>query len=83
MERPEPVVLVIDDDAGERLRVAALLRENGYACAAASPGAGALALAARVKPRLVLARRGASRLLAELGRLLPGATIATFDPPKD
>ena len=81
MDPRGPVVLVIDGDAGERLRVAALLRENGYACAAASPGAAALAMAARVKPRLVLARRGAARLLAELGRLLPGATIATFDPP--
>jgi len=81
MERPRPVVLVIDDDAGERLRVAALLRESGYACAAAPSGAGALALAARVKPRLVLARRGAARLLAELGRLLPDVRIATFDPP--
>ena len=80
-----PVVLVIDDDAGRRVHVASILRNNGYPCASTSPAPGALEFAARLKPDLVLARRGESArdadvLLVDVKRVLPAARVVLFAP---
>ncbi|HEX7896881.1 MAG TPA: hypothetical protein VF950_03925 [Planctomycetota bacterium] len=80
-----PVVLVIDDDAGRRVHVAAILRRNGYACASTSPARGALEFAAQMKPDLVLARRresaeDAAGLLVDVKRVLPAARVVLFSP---
>jgi DNA-binding NtrC family response regulator len=83
-----PVVLVIDDDVDHRLHLVSILRRNGFPCASTSPAPGALEVAARMKPNLVLARRGeneteSSRLLGDVRRVLPAARVLLFVSLKD
>ena len=78
-----PVVLVVDDDVDHRLNVVSILRRNGFPCASTSPAPLALAVAARMNPNLVLARRRgseteSSRLLGDVRRVLPAARVMLF-----
>jgi UDP-3-O-acyl N-acetylglucosamine deacetylase len=50
----KPLILVVDDDAGIRKSLAAILTDEGYRVEAASSGAGALEFAAAEVPDLVL-----------------------------
>ena len=47
-------VLVVEDDAGTRTLLLDILRDAGYGVAAASDGAAGLALAERLRPRVIL-----------------------------
>lgn len=78
-----PVVLVIDEDALQRAHLTSILEKSGFPCAAASPDAGALDLAARVNPGIVLLRHrqgedGSRRWEEEMGRLAPRARVIRF-----
>lgn len=83
-----PVVLVIDEDARQRAHLTAILEKGGFPCAAASPGAGALDLAASVNPGIVLLRHreggdGSRRWEEEVGRRAPRARIIRFVAVED
>src|SRR5688572_10040932 len=83
-----PVVLVVDDDVDHRLNLVAILRRNGFPCASTSPAPLALAVAARMNPNLVLARRrdnetDSSRLVGDVRRVLPAARVLLVESLED
>jgi DNA-binding response OmpR family regulator len=77
-----PLVLVIDEDARHRAHLTSILEQSGFPCAAAPPDEGALDLAARVNPGIVLLRlregEAGARLREEVGRRAPRARILRF-----